>query len=350
MVNSSEIGDVYRILAKPDIVYPIVSVDITGLNYNYYDDSTSPILSYNAYIYYADRTLQDNTNVKQIQSDACLTLQALINRLFDDFGMEADYTINVWEQKFSDYCAGAEAQVTINVFNDLGECDIDEPEDPTPPTPPTPEADYLRFTALENNATIKIKKVMGSSTAEPPTINMQYSYDKEEWLEYNEGDFIILGQGETIYCRGLNKEWGNYRTNIGYHQFEINNGKIAAAGNFFTLINYVDNDYTLPKWIKYPASLRDMYGFYNCFKDCTSLVTAPDLKTETLEYQCYYGMFNGCSNLNYIKCLATDLSAQKCLYNWTSGVAATGSFIKDANTTWPTGRDGIPEGWTIIDA
>ena len=59
-------------------------------------------------------------------------------------------------------------------------------------------------------------------------------------------------------------------------------------------------------------------------------------------------MFYNCANLNYINCLATDISASNCTYNWVSGVASTGTFIKypDMNS-WTTGVNGIPTGWDI---
>lgn len=107
MVNSTAIGDVYKISARPDIKYPIVTTDITGMNTTFYDDR-EPINTYTAYIWYVDRTKQDNTDVKTIQSDAVLTLQALVNDIIEATGISADFSINVFEQKFSDYCAGAE--------------------------------------------------------------------------------------------------------------------------------------------------------------------------------------------------------------------------------------------------
>jgi hypothetical protein len=60
-------------------------------------------------------------------------------------------------------------------------------------------------------------------------------------------------------------------------------------------------------------------------------------------------MFNGCSNLNYIKCLATDRTATNCTSYWVDGVAETGTFIKDVNSSWNMDINGIPEGWEVIE-
>ena len=87
------------------------------------------------------------------------------------------------------------------------------------------------------------------------------------------------------------------------------------------------------------------------FEGCTSLTTAPALPATTLATQCYFGMFLGCTSLNYIKCLATNISASNCTYNWGSGVASTGTFVKASSmTSWTTGTKGIPTGWTVQDA
>ena len=87
------------------------------------------------------------------------------------------------------------------------------------------------------------------------------------------------------------------------------------------------------------------------FGGCTSLTTAPELPATNLVFFCYDSMFRGCRNLNYIKCLATNLGFMPSTNNWVSNVAPTGTFVKAAGMTkWTTGDNGIPEGWTVIDA
>ena len=100
-----------------------------------------------------------------------------------------------------------------------------------------------------------------------------------------------------------------------------------------------------------PASALTSSCYKQMFAGCTSLVNAPDLNATTLTTSCYRQMFQGCSNLNYIKCLATDISAGSSHYNWVTGVAAAGTFVKAAGMNdWGTGTSGIPNGWTIVDA
>ena len=86
------------------------------------------------------------------------------------------------------------------------------------------------------------------------------------------------------------------------------------------------------------------------FKGCTSLTTAPELPATTLTTYCYQWMFQLCTNLNYIKCLATDISASNCTTGWVNNVASTGTFVKAASmSSWTTGTNGIPEGWTVLE-
>ena len=91
-------------------------------------------------------------------------------------------------------------------------------------------------------------------------------------------------------------------------------------------------------------------GCYRCmFYGCTSLTTASELPATTLASSCYMDMFSGCTSLNYIKCLATDISANYCTSSWVSGVAQSGTFIKNSKATFDIGPSGIPTGWEVID-
>jgi hypothetical protein len=99
-----------------------------------------------------------------------------------------------------------------------------------------------------------------------------------------------------------------------------------------------------------PATTLADNCYAGMFFRCTALTIAPELPAVTLISNCYVTMFSGCTSLNYIKMLATDISATNCLVSWVDGVAASGTFIKNANTTIPTGTSGIPSGWTVQTA
>ena len=99
-----------------------------------------------------------------------------------------------------------------------------------------------------------------------------------------------------------------------------------------------------------PATTLANGCYSGMFQDCTSLTTAPDLLAAKLNDYSYNNMFTGCSNLNYIKMLATDISADHCMYAFVSGAASSGTFIKHPDIEIPRGQDGIPYGWTIVNA
>lgn len=83
------------------------------------------------------------------------------------------------------------------------------------------------------------------------------------------------------------------------------------------------------------------------FSGCSSLSTAPELPAPVVATNAYNTMFNQCTSLNFVKCMAYDISASSCVSLWMNNVAATGTFVKTANSQWPTGESGIPEGWTV---
>ena len=101
-----------------------------------------------------------------------------------------------------------------------------------------------------------------------------------------------------------------------------------------------------------PATTLADSCYSGMFIDCTSLTTAPELPALTLTNECYFSMFNGCTSLNYIKCLATNISATECTFFWVKGVSSTGTFVKKkaSMTGWTTGINGIPSGWSIVNA
>ena len=108
-------------------------------------------------------------------------------------------------------------------------------------------------------------------------------------------------------------------------------------------------------WCSQLASVPDLpattlaEGCYKeMFSNCTSLTTAPTLPAPTLVDYCYYLMFEDCTYLNSVTCLATSISASYCTDGWLDDVASTGTFIKAPSMTgWATGTSGIPDGWTV---
>ena len=106
--------------------------------------------------------------------------------------------------------------------------------------------------------------------------------------------------------------------------------------------------YTAPEL---PATTLANYCYAYMFYGCTSLTRAPELPATTLITYCYSYMFYGCTSLYYIKCLAVSNGSSTYTMYWLNNVSSSGTFIKHSSmTSWTTGVNGIPSGWSILDA
>lgn len=99
-----------------------------------------------------------------------------------------------------------------------------------------------------------------------------------------------------------------------------------------------------------PATKLIECCYATMFMGCTALTTAPVLPATGIALQAYYKMFDGCTSLNYIKALATYIVINS-TNDWVKDVSPTGTFVKDASMNdWPTGNNGIPTGWSVVNA
>ena len=152
--------------------------------------------------------------------------------------------------------------------------------------------------------------------------------------------------------------------NGAFYNLFLNNKKLVSAENLsLPALTMVQNGYRSMfqgcSNLVYPPELpattiktSATYCYDSMFKGCTSLTTAPVLPATTLAaYCCYQYMFRGCTSLNYIKAMFTTKPSTNYTNNWVSGVASTGTFVKNSAATWNvTGVNGVPTGWTVQTA
>ena len=223
---------------------------------------------------------------------------------------------------------------------------------------------------------------------------IQYSINGGAWVPITSSSdpaTIPVSDGDVVRVKGTNTTYAGSNTN--YSSFGGGTASFDVEGNIMSLIygdNFVGNtaltgsynfcsmfkqanvisaeNLILPATTLTPHCYRALFanspslavapelpamvlaeGCYRYIFQDASITTAPDLLAPILVTDCYEGMFDDCHNLNYIRCLATDISAVSAVTGWTQGVATNGTFVKDANTEWPLGVNGIPTRWVVVE-
>lgn len=268
------------------------------------------------------------------------------------------------------YCKAKDKRIIIDENNNASIVNIDS-------------YDGLKF---KSNGSTTISLHNGNSPDIKYSLNRGYTWEQWNYAAIN------LSDGDMVYFKGNNPN--GFTKTAGYqtaNMFVISgNGTIEASGNIMSLID--DGECTT-------LSIPCDYCFYMLFDTCKKLITAPELPATSLRNYCYARMFYKtgikiapelpaknlynycyqymfshcenltacsiyatqsaggscqwmfyyCTQLNYIKCLLTTNNTS--YTSWVEGVAENGTFVKNSNTTfWPTGVNGIPEGWTVQDA
>ena len=208
--------------------------------------------------------------------------------------------------------------------------------------------------------------------------SIQYSLDNgETWTATSGKQTITVSAGDKVQFRGNNSAYGGTVSSSTYRNyFSASDGaKYEVEGNIMSLItstgfttaktltsNYTfynmfgGDDYNYAKGLVsaenliLPATKLAQHSYENMFLNCTGLTKSPELPEATLNAYCYRKMFRGCRSLTAITCLATSVSAYQCTQDWVNGVASSGTFVTPSSTNWSTGNNGIPSGWTRINA
>lgn len=95
-----------------------------------------------------------------------------------------------------------------------------------------------------------------------------------------------------------------------------------------------------------PSTTLAVRAYQYMFYGCTSLVNAPELPATSLSEYCYQYMFYGCTSLKTIRCRA-KVKADNATYNWLNGVKTAGTFYGHSEYGWESGAHGIPTTWAF---
>lgn len=103
-------NDVFRLNAMASVKYGVFAFTQGQHRANIDTGVTTFTFS----LFYVDRLTEDASNEVEVQSVGIETLTNIIQTLADEFGVST-WTINTFNQRFADLCAGAYATVAVDV-------------------------------------------------------------------------------------------------------------------------------------------------------------------------------------------------------------------------------------------
>lgn len=233
--------------------------------------------------------------------------------------------------------------------------------------------DYLTFEALESGTFSLTVPANVNSTY---MTSISYSIDNgSTWTTTNIDNTAqtittpTIAQGGKVLWKGTGNQMAVYAGTTSSSQFS-STGDFNVSGNIMSLLygDNFENQTSLPSGSEHnfhglfnnnklitaenlilPATTLTKACYNSLFSWCNKLTTSPLLQATTLVQECYQSMFYGSSSVNNITMLATNISATSCLTDWVKNVAANGTFTKAASMTIPTGANGIPANWTVVE-
>ena len=137
--------------------------------------------------------------------------------------------------------------------------------------------DCITFTGESSDFTLAV----GSAGAKEWDGTVEYSTDHNTWTTWNGA--AVSSVDKKLYLRGS----GNTKFYTSKGARLSLSAKAACSGNIQTLLEYSNP----------PTSIPASYCYSYMFRDCTNLITAPDLPATTLTNYCYQYMFRNCTSL-----------------------------------------------------
>ena len=163
---------------------------------------------------------------------------------------------------------------------------------------PTPkQSDCLTFTGKDSDFTLAASNKTWDGI-------LEWSTDRNTWTTLA-GTEEIQSVGQKLYLRGKNTKFG---------EFSFDNPE-DARGVQWVLSAKADcsgNIQTLLDWENLPTVISTNFCYFNMFKDCENLTSAPELPATTLTDGCYANMFNSCIDLTSAPELPATTLADQC--------------------------------------
>lgn len=110
-VNMIVRNDVFRINSAPSLKYGVFA----WTQGQHSGNVATGLTSYSFSLFYVDRLKDDNSNQVEVQSVGCEVLGNILRSL-ESYDIEVEsYTLQTFNQRFTDQCAGVFANVTMTI-------------------------------------------------------------------------------------------------------------------------------------------------------------------------------------------------------------------------------------------
>ena len=104
--------DVFRINSAPSLKYGVFA-----WTQGQHSGNINGMQTYNFTLFYVDRLRDDKSNQIECQSVGCETIGNILRTLSEEFDIEiGNYSIQPFNQRFTDECAGVFCNVTLSVL------------------------------------------------------------------------------------------------------------------------------------------------------------------------------------------------------------------------------------------
>ena len=305
LVNSFYTQDVYEIWNTKEVKYGSVSFYVQSSSVGEYSTTWTGL------IYYADRLLEDKSNLDQIHTDAVNVITSVMNTIYSDediVSINFPTNVELFEQSFVDWLAGGYATIQIETDNSINGCgfgyikeeggcegainelnkEIEELED---------VIDGKNEIIASKDEEIEDLKDRLENNINPDFTSIGYNMD-------NAGDFFDREKDALRYAKKIRDEWVNPTTLRGYFSGNLNlvympmvdTSGISNMGYMFSNCRNLQNVPLLDT-----SSVTDMQSM---FSYCDFLTNIPQLDTNNVTNM--ISMFYSCSSLTTIPLLDTS--------------------------------------------